>query len=71
MREKLGTNFDANKLKPYAINFATMRSCGRKSKTFERSVRRSTHLFHFSIMARRQCRALISWQNPQGSIIFF
>ena len=55
-------NFDADKLKPYAFNFAIMRSCGGQSDTFERTVRRapnvlpfSTHFFHFSIMVRRQC----------------
>ena len=46
-------NFDAAKLKPYAFNFAIIRSCGRQSKAFERSVRRtpnvlplSTHFFY-------------------------
>ena len=47
-------NFDADKLKPYAFNFAIMRSCGKQSKAFDRSVRTapnvlplSTEFFHF------------------------
>ena len=75
MREIVVINFDADKLKPYAFNSATLMSCGRQSKAFDRSVVRapnvlplSTESFHFSIMARRQCSALIPWQNPHRNL---
>ena len=52
MREIECINFDAGKLKPYAFNFAIMRSRGRQSKAFERSLRRVPNVLplstHFS-----------------------
>ena len=37
-------NFDTDKLKPYAFNFAIMKSCGKESKAFERSAKRDPNI---------------------------
>ena len=37
-------NSDTDKLKPYAFNFAIMKSCGKQSKAFERSAKRAPNI---------------------------
>ena len=72
LAEQFWIRFNTGRLNPYALSLAIIRSCGRQSKAFERSVRRapktfllSTAFFHFSNMAIRQCWAWNPFRKRQ------